>query len=349
VFETVLVADRGAGATRLVETCQRLGARTVVAHSAEDESAPHVRLADEAVPLGGRTWAESYGDPVRLLEAARRTRAQAVHPGGGWLSLDPVLARAVVDAGLEWLGPPPGVLERTPEQTAELARSLGLEMAEAGGRRLVVTLMREGATASCLGIREQILDGGATLLDVEPADLTPGARDAAVEAATAFAAPAGLTPLCAVELALTPQHGVRLVGPVPVLQAGSSATCVVAGVDLVELHLRIGADDEAPVGAPRGGVAAVAHVRAVDRFAGRLRRWKAPANTTDVQVDTAVGERDLVTAVSDRLLAVVTVAAPDRDTLMARIRAVTDEFVVEGVPTTLPALQHLLDRREDMS
>ncbi|MBI1377881.1 MAG: ATP-grasp domain-containing protein [Frankiales bacterium] len=106
----VLVANRGEIARRIVRTCHATGVETVAVFSDADRGAPHVDEATLAVAIGGRTAAESYLDPDRLLDAARRSGADAVHPGYGFLSEDPDFAQAVLDAGLVWIGPPPDAM-----------------------------------------------------------------------------------------------------------------------------------------------------------------------------------------------------------------------------------------------
>jgi acetyl-CoA carboxylase biotin carboxylase subunit len=111
VFETVLVANRGEIARRIIRTVQRMGLRAIAVHSDVDSDLPFVAEADEAVPIGPAPPAQSYRDAEAILEAARQTGAQAVHPGYGFLSEDAGFARRVVEAGLVWVGPPPEAIQ----------------------------------------------------------------------------------------------------------------------------------------------------------------------------------------------------------------------------------------------
>jgi len=107
---TLLVANRGEIARRVMRTAKRMGMRTVAVFSEADADAPHVREADAAVAIGPAPARESYLSVERILSAARETGADLVHPGYGFLSEDPALARAVADAGITFVGPPPDVL-----------------------------------------------------------------------------------------------------------------------------------------------------------------------------------------------------------------------------------------------
>ncbi|WP_433451051.1 acetyl/propionyl/methylcrotonyl-CoA carboxylase subunit alpha [Streptomyces sp. CA-142005] len=117
MITTLLVANRGEIACRIFRTCRELGIRTVAVHSDADENALHARVADTAVRLPGAAPAETYLRGDLIVKAALAAGADAVHPGYGFLSENPDFARAVLDAGLTWIGPSPEAIEAMASKT----------------------------------------------------------------------------------------------------------------------------------------------------------------------------------------------------------------------------------------
>ena len=118
MFDSVLVANRGEIACRILRTLGQLGIRGIAVFSEADAGAKHVREAEAAEPIGESPAPASYLNPAAIVEAALRSGAQAVHPGYGFLSESPKLAEAVMGAGLAWIGPPPEVLELAGDKVA---------------------------------------------------------------------------------------------------------------------------------------------------------------------------------------------------------------------------------------
>lgn len=128
MFESVLIANRGEIAVRVIRTAHALGYRTVAVYSDADRDAPHVTMADDALRIGPAAVNESYLDGARIIEAALRAGADAVHPGYGFLSENAAFAQQVLDAGLVWIGPPPSAIDAMGDKTAAKLRMRAAEV-----------------------------------------------------------------------------------------------------------------------------------------------------------------------------------------------------------------------------
>src|SRR3954464_11252909 len=105
MIESLLVANRGEIARRVIRTARRLGVRTIAVYSEADADLPFVREADQSVAIGPANPAQSYRNAEAILAAAKSTGAEAIHPGYGFLSENAAFARSVRDHGLVWVGP----------------------------------------------------------------------------------------------------------------------------------------------------------------------------------------------------------------------------------------------------
>jgi len=155
MFRKILIANRGEIAVRVMRTCREMGIATVAVYSDADRRARHVLEADEAVHVGPAAPAESYLAADRILEAARSTGAEAVHPGYGFLSENAAFAAACADAGVVFIGPPPGAMRamgskigaRLLMQTSGVPVVPGETPADQSTRALVDAVTRVGRPA----------------------------------------------------------------------------------------------------------------------------------------------------------------------------------------------------------
>ncbi len=177
------MANRGEIASRVFRTCRRLGIETVAVHSDADAALPYVGEADHAVHLPGNAPAETYLRADLVIEAARKAGADAIHPGYGFLSENADFARAVLDAGLTWVGPAPDSIERMGSKVE------AKKLMEAAGVPVLGNLAVETATEADLPllVKASAGGGGRGMRIVRAlADLPGEVEKASAEAESAF-------------------------------------------------------------------------------------------------------------------------------------------------------------------
>ena len=194
-FASLLIANRGEIAVRIARTCRKLGVRSIAVYSDADARALHVRVCDEAVGIGGVSPRDSYLRGDRIIEAARLARAQAVHPGYGFLSENAAFAQDCRDAGLVFVGPPPEAMRTVGDKIAakRTAKEAGIPIVEGYGDRDQSdgTLAREARRiAFPLLVKAAAGGGGRGMRLVRgPEDLAQAIEGARREAQAAFGDP----------------------------------------------------------------------------------------------------------------------------------------------------------------
>jgi len=190
--QTVLIANRGEIAVRVIRACRDSGLQSVAVYADPDRDALHVRLADQAFALGGSTAAESYLVIDKIIDAARKSGADAVHPGYGFLSENADFAQAVIDAGLTWIGPPPSAIRSLGDKVSarHIAQRAGAPQVPGtadpvGGADEVVAFAQEHGLP--VAIKAAFGGGGRGLKVARTLEEIPDLFDSAVrEAVAAF-------------------------------------------------------------------------------------------------------------------------------------------------------------------
>ncbi|MFE4716739.1 acetyl/propionyl/methylcrotonyl-CoA carboxylase subunit alpha [Streptomyces sp. NPDC056728] len=188
----VLIANRGEIAVRVARACRDAGIASVAVYAEPDRDASHVRAADEAFALGGDTPATSYLDMAKVLQAAKDSGADAIHPGYGFLSENAEFAQAVLDAGLIWIGPPPQAIRDLGDKVAarHIAQRAGAPLVAGtpdpvSGSDEVVAFAREHGLP--IAIKAAFGGGGRGLKVARTLEEIPELYDSAVrEAVAAF-------------------------------------------------------------------------------------------------------------------------------------------------------------------
>ena len=426
-FRTILIANRGEIAIRVMRSAKELGCATVAVYSDADREALHVRYADEAYHLGASPPAQSYLNADKLLAVAQRAGADAIHPGYGFFAENAAFARRVIAAGITWIGPHPEAIDAmgdkirarqamvaagvpvVPGGTDSIADAAAARVAAekyglplalkasggGGGKGLkVARTVEELASAFSTAQREasayfgnptiyverylenpkhielQILaDKHGTVLHVGerdcslqrrhqklweeapaliPASVRAGLRAAGIQAARAIGYDSAGTIEC-----LVSGDEFYFLEMNTRIQVEHTVSEEISGIDLVREQILVAAGrtlsfSQADVEAGFRGHSIEVRVNAEDPAQnfrpapGTVERYKEPGGF-GVRVDSAAYPGFEITPDYDSMIAKLIVRGRDRDETLARLGRAIDEYVITGVPTTLPLLRALID------
>jgi len=351
VFRRVLVANRGEIACRVIATCRRLGIHTIAVFSEADRHARHVRLADEAHPVGPAPAAQSYLDPARVLAVARATRADAVHPGYGFLSENTAFAEACAGAGIVFIGPSPEAIRRMglKHEAKSLVAAAGVPVVPGyhGDDTDPRSLAREaGRIGFPLLVKAVAGGGGKGMRVVRAADELAAAVEAAGrEAASSF----GDARVLLERFIERPRH-IEFLEVNTRLQVEHPVTEAVTGLDLVAWQLAVAAREPLPRAQAQilqGGPAIEARVYSEDPrrgflpAIGRVERFAFPAEETGWRVDRGIDDGDTIEVHYDPMVAKLIAHGRDRADAIERLAAGLARTAVFGPATNLALLRRL--------
>ncbi len=192
MFKKILIANRGEIAVRILRACRELGIRSVAVFSDADRKSLHVRLADEAYPIGPAPSRESYLRIDKLMDVARRSGCDALHPGYGFLAENAALPRACTDEGLTFIGPPADAMESLGSKTAGRRLARGVDVPTVPGTNYPIENSAEAqALARRMGypvLLKAVAGGGGKGMRLvsSDAEFESALRDASSEAMNAF-------------------------------------------------------------------------------------------------------------------------------------------------------------------
>jgi propionyl-CoA carboxylase alpha chain len=343
MIRKVLIAGRGVSAARIVRACRHLGIRSVAVFSEADKQSPHVHLADEAVALAASDVAPVDG----LLDVARRTAADALHPGCGPAAADADLAVACESAGVTFVGPPADLL-RAGFKDASPATPLAAELWDPDARLIEVQLFadRHGNVIRLADRDGSIRKNGRGLVCESPAlALDEDLRRRMAGAAVTVARQTGCRNAATIRFLLTPGGDFRFIGAEPFLSVEHLVTEAATGLDLVQLQIEIAEGLRLPAEMPRQRDHAVGAALYAGDAPGTVHVWDPPAGAGDLRIEAGVAEGMRVPP-SDPLLAQMVAVDGVREGAVRKLSLALEDLWVGGVPTNQELLFGLLRSQE---
>src|SRR5437773_2743839 len=319
MFNRILVANRGEIAVRIMRACRELSVPTVAVYSDPDADAPFVRYAHESIPLGGEKLSETYLNIRKVVDAAVKAAADAIHPGYGLLSENPAFPEACKEAGIVFIGPPPAAMRamggKAPAR--ELVRSLGVPVTP--GSEGIVPRVEDGLPiAERIGypvlVKATAGGGGIGMKIARDPEELKAAFDATRRMAVASFGDGRLL----LEKYLDDPRHVEI--QVAADEHGRTVHLFERECSVQRRFQKIIEEDPAKNFMPNPGT---------------ITRWDEPGGP-HVRLDSGVAPGSVVSFHYDPLLAKLIVWAGDRPLAIRRMQRALAEFKVEGLKTTIP-------------
>jgi acetyl/propionyl-CoA carboxylase alpha subunit len=357
MIRKLLIANRGVIATRIIRTCRRLGIGTVAVFPEDDADFPHVRLADEAVGLGSSDGPQAYLNRQRILEAARRTHADAIHPGCGFLAADPDFAVACESSDIKFIGQTSEFL-RAAGGALERARSYGLSIAsdasDPAARHVEFVVIADARldTLGMFGLETSIRRNDLALLSEYPApSLTDDERVQLGKAVANMVSGGGASNYsnaATLRFLVTPASECLFIKEEPFLSPDHTVIEAATGLDLVELQIAIAENRTVSIESETAPLHALGAALFVDHAAesesnGRpIHVWSPPAERDRVSIDAGVAEGASVPGF-DPLLAEFVSADADRGVAIRKLKRALQSHWVGGITTNQQVILQILE------
>jgi len=371
MIRKILIANRGEIACRVIKTAKAMGIATVAVYSDADANALHVRMADEAVHIGPAPSSQSYIVIEKILDAIRKTGADAVHPGYGFLSENPLFAEALEKEGIIFIGPPVNAIQNDAEAREGFQSSKNEAKSSFGDDRIFIekfvtdprhieiqVLGDTYGTVLYLGEREcSIQRRNQKVIEEAPSPfLDEATRRAMGEQAVALAKAVGYHSAGTVEFIVDGARNFYFLEMNTRLQVEHPVTELVTGIDLVEQMIRVAAGERLSFrqeDVTLNGWAIESRLYAEDPYRnflpsiGRLSRYRPPVegergNGTIVRNDTGVFEGGEISMYYDPMIAKLCTWGKDRDAAIEAMGEALDGFEVEGIGHNLPFLSAVM-------
>ncbi len=362
MFKKILIANRGEIACRVIKTAREMGIQTVAIYSDADRNALHVRMADEAIHIGPSPANESYIVIERVMDAIRRSGAEAVHPGYGFLSENASFAEALEAEGVAFIGPPTGAIKAMGDKitSKKIAQEAGVSTVP-GYMGLIADAEEAVKISNQVGYPVMLkasAGGGGKGMRIAWNDVE--AREG--EQAVALAQAVDYASAGTVEFIVDGDRNFYFLEMNTRLQVEHPVTELITGVDLVEQMIRIANGEKLTIAqsdVKLNGWAIESRLYAEDPYRnflpsiGRLTRYRPPqalaVEGAVVRNDTGVFEGGEISMFYDPMIAKLCTWAPTRAEAIEGMRNALDAFEVEGIGHNLPFLSAVMDHPKFVS